>query len=88
MRISSSASYVLLHSTIGQIMLVWLRKMVLPPHYSRVSILAHESRSNSCDAPAEKSVMNMISLLLSVSDWLNHNDWSKWFAITSPSPIC
>ncbi len=22
------------------------------------------------------------------SDWLHHNDWARWFAISSPSPIC
>jgi hypothetical protein len=31
----------------------------------------------------EKSVINMIWLLLPIFDWSIVNDWSKWFAISS-----
>ncbi len=49
---------------------VWLRKIVLAQHNSRVRFQwLVKARSNSC-ATAEKSGINVISLLLSVSDWL------------------
>ncbi len=38
-------------------------------------------------AHAEKSVGNIIGLLLSVSSWPHHTDWSRWFAISSSPPI-
>jgi len=54
----------------SQIMPVWLRKIVLAQHNSRVRFQwLVKARSNSC-ATAEKSGINVISLLLSVSDWL------------------
>jgi hypothetical protein len=39
-------------------------------------------------AHAEKSVINVIWVQLS-SCWLpHHNDWSRWFASSSPPPLC
>jgi hypothetical protein len=40
----------------------------------------------------EKSVINMISMLLPVFHWRNRNDRSRWFAISSSHifavPVC
>jgi hypothetical protein len=36
----------------------------------------------------KSSVINMIKLQLSVSDRCSINDWSRWFANSSPPPIC
>jgi len=42
---------------------------------------------NTRPAPAEKSVINMIWLLFRVR-LAHHSDWSRWFALSSSSPIC
>ncbi len=62
---------------------IWLRKMVLAQHNCTVWWRAQRH----CP-PAEKSVINMIWLLLSVFLSAHSNDWSRWFAISSPPPIC
>jgi len=54
-----------------------------PPLHSFV-----EAGGKGCVPMPEKSVINMIWLLLPVSFWLrNHNDWSRWFAISSLSHL-
>jgi hypothetical protein len=45
------------------------------------------SKQDGASAPAEKSVIR--SWLLIGVFWLaHHNDWSRWFAISSPPHIC
>ncbi len=46
-------------------------------------MVAGEGRSNGVHTPAQKSLINMIWILL-FFHWPYHNDWSRWFAISSP----
>jgi hypothetical protein len=55
-------------------MLIWLR------------IISHVACRGWWRAPAKNGVLNKVWLLL--RRLAHHNDWSTWFAISSPAPIC
>jgi hypothetical protein len=66
---------------------VWVRRIVLAPNNLTVCGWLVQGPQPTC-APAQKSVINMIwllahSLLLLIAS-PHHDDWSKWFASSSP----
>jgi hypothetical protein len=88
--ISSGAQYVNLHSTIG-----W-RKVKIYGFGSRqrywFSIIAQfevAKRQQQHCAPAARKECNKYDLTTTQGFWLtHHNDWSRWFAISTPPPVC
>jgi hypothetical protein len=70
-------------------MLAWLRKMVLAQHNFRCSswLVNGTAKATVCTCRKE---CNKYDLTDAQCLWLlaHHNDWSRWFAISSPPPIC
>ncbi len=65
---------------------VWLRKMVFLLAYIMVNVLRLVTNAAKTVHLLQKSTINvMIWVLIPVFDWpINHNDSSRWFAISSP----
>jgi len=83
----------------SQNMPTWLRRMVLANIFAQFAEAG--KRHSKAKHLLKKSVINMIWLLLSVSDWpiimsrdhfydmlANQNNWSRCFAISNLPPIC
>jgi hypothetical protein len=63
-------------------MVVWLSKMVLAQHFC---ILWNAEQSLT----ATREECNKYDVTAAPYYWLaNHNDWSRWFAISSLQPLC
>jgi hypothetical protein len=89
--ISRGAEFLIMHSTIGRrnvklFRVGWMRKMVLAQHNSAVcggwwkgatTVWTRREECNKYDPTAAQCF------------WLaHHNDWSRWFTISSSPPIC
>jgi hypothetical protein len=76
----------------SQNMQVWVPNMVFwSAKLHTLQVVDLNRRSNPACAPAETPIMNYDDLTAAQCFWLahHHNDWSRWFAIsTPPSPVC
>ncbi len=73
----------------SQKMPVWVKKMVLPQHESTVLRwpVKGAAKTTLCTSTKEcnKYDLTAAHCFLRLA---HHNDWSRWFAIRSPPPIC
>jgi hypothetical protein len=65
--------------------LVWLSKIILAQQNSRS--LQWLVKAAATTAQKECNKYDLIAPHCFFSDWPYHNDWSRWFAISSPPPI-